>query len=170
MKEAPCEHLWGWDAQARDYKCALCDMTIAQLVSYASSMGEQRGRQQGVEEAARVCDASVKHWATKLNDDASYSKLAEAEELAALIRALAPLSPTPPPALPAEAVEKLVEKARGLVADVCEDFGRANFKFCNDSDYAGPHAERRHAELCATLVLLDEALAAVRATGGRQHG
>jgi hypothetical protein len=61
-------------------------------------------------------------------------------------RALSALSPTPPPALPAEAVEKLVRAAEDLLVQV--------------------HTQRNIWP--AEIDDLEDALAAVRATGGRQ--
>jgi uncharacterized alpha-E superfamily protein len=126
---------------------------IAAALSQASSRGEQRGRQQGRELALHLKGvlSTLVHTAPGYDWNADPAGLTRVtgEAFEVIERALSPHAP--PPALPAEAVEKLVEAAQWV---------RMNSGVAADGNHID--AMQAHAENCEQL---DEALAAVRATG-----
>jgi hypothetical protein len=82
---APGAHKWAWDDMERECLCVLCKASIPEALQTA----EQRGRQQGVEEAARVADREANTFnetLTRAERDAEYLK---ARAISREIRALA---------------------------------------------------------------------------------
>jgi hypothetical protein len=133
------------------------DGIIAAALSQASSRGEQRGYAKGVEDAARVADREANTFnesLTRAERDAEYLK---ARTVAIEIRALTPSAHRPPD----EAVEKLVKAANNFSDP--QPFSHDEGMGCACRWVPG---EKRWAYCMAHKELL-EALAAVRATGGR---
>jgi hypothetical protein len=61
-------------------------------------------------------------------------------------------------ALEIHSLRQTLVTVEALIVDTVEDLGRANFKFCNDADYAGPVARKRQEQMTAALDTIRRAL------------